>query len=54
MTDIDHEALDLLHATTNRGDLVLDFTMAAGEAVVANRKAEVVLARGGDSAAWLC
>ena len=36
LTDIDHEALDLLHATTNRGDLVLDFTMAAGEAVVAN------------------
>ena len=36
LTDIDHEALDLLHTTTNRGDLVLDFTMAAGEAVVAN------------------
>ncbi len=36
LTDADHEALDLLHATTNRADLVLDFTMAAGEAVVAN------------------
>ena len=36
LTAADHEALDLLHATTNRADLVLDFTMAAGEAVVAN------------------
>jgi hypothetical protein len=36
LDDVDHEALDLLHATTNQADLVLDFTMAAGEAVVAN------------------
>ncbi len=36
LTDTDREALDLLHATTNRADLALDFTMAAGEAVVAN------------------
>ena len=36
LDDVDHEALDLLHTTTNQADLVLDFTMAAGEAVVAN------------------
>ena len=27
---------ELLHTTTNRRDLVLDFTLAAGDAVVAN------------------
>ncbi len=36
LSDLDLEALELLHATTNRRDLVLDFTLAAGEAVVAN------------------
>jgi hypothetical protein len=36
LTDLDREALDLLHTTTNRSDLVLDFTMKSGEAVVAN------------------
>lgn len=36
LTDEDVEALDLLRATSNRADLVLDFTMLPGEAVVAN------------------
>lgn len=36
LTDLGQEALDLLHTTTNRSDLVLDFTMKPGEAVVAN------------------
>ena len=36
LTDADHEAIGLLEATANRSDLALDFTMTAGEAVVAN------------------
>ena len=36
LTDADREAIGLLEATANRSDLALDFTMAAGEAVVAN------------------
>ncbi|MDG2906017.1 MAG: TauD/TfdA family dioxygenase [Acidimicrobiales bacterium] len=36
LSDLDLEALELLHTTTNRRDLVLDFTLAAGDAVVAN------------------
>ncbi len=36
LSDAEVEALELLHATTNRADLVLDFTMAPGEMVLAN------------------
>ena len=36
LTDSQVEALDLLHATTNRADLTLDFTMGPGEMVLAN------------------
>ena len=36
LSDAEVEALDLLHATTNRPDLVLDFTMGPGEMVLAN------------------
>ena len=36
LTNTDNAAISLLEATANRPDLALDFTMAAGEAVVAN------------------
>ena len=36
LTDVEREAIGYLEATANRPDLALDFTMAAGEAVVAN------------------
>ena len=36
LTDTDREAIRLLEKTANRPDLALDFTMAAGEVVVAN------------------
>ena len=36
LTDVEREAIDYLEATANRPDLALDFTMAAGEAVMAN------------------
>ena len=36
LTDTDREAIRVLEETANRPDLALDFTMAAGEAVVAN------------------
>ena len=36
LTNTDNEAISLLETTANQPDLALDFTMAAGEAVVAN------------------
>lgn len=36
LTDTDHEAIRVLEETANSPGLALDFTMAAGEAVVAN------------------
>jgi len=36
LTDVEREAIGYLETTANRPDLALDFTMAAGEAVVAN------------------
>jgi len=36
LTDVEREAIGYLEATANRPDLALDFTMAAGEAVMAN------------------
>jgi hypothetical protein len=36
LTETDHEAIRVLEETANRPDLALDFTMSAGEAVVAN------------------
>tara|TARA_B100000029_G_scaffold427186_1_gene436469 strand:- start:45 stop:1097 length:1053 start_codon:yes stop_codon:yes gene_type:complete len=36
LSDGEVEALDLLHATTNRSDLAVDFTMGPGEMVLAN------------------
>ena len=36
LTDVEREAIGYLEATANRPDLALDFTMGAGEAVLAN------------------